>query len=162
MSEYRLAEKPALDALAALGWQVLSPAQALAMREEENRVILKPVLVDALRTLNGIGAEDAEAIYNDLATLSDNEEWQRKLRGGQPPLSSRASPLSYAFTAEASASINGISTKSPSRATLPSVHPTECFCQLSAVTAPAGCPSVMALCAKLAIAASSKTSLAGR
>lgn len=82
MSEYRLAEKPALDALAAMGWQVLSPAQALAMREEENRVILKPVLIDALRTINGIGAEDTEAIYNDLSTLSDNEEWQRKLRGG--------------------------------------------------------------------------------
>ena len=82
MSEYRLAEKPALDALAALGWQMLSPAQALAMREEENRVILKPVLVEALRSINGIGAGDAEAIYNDLATLTDNEEWQRKLRGG--------------------------------------------------------------------------------
>lgn len=82
MSEYRLAEKPALNALVAMGWQMLSPAQALAMREEENRVILKPVLIDALRTLNGIGADDAEAIYNDLSTLSDNEEWQRKLRGG--------------------------------------------------------------------------------
>lgn len=82
MSEYRLAEKPALDALAAMGWQVLSPGQALAMREEENRVILKPVLIEALRTINGISAEDAEAIYNDLSMLSDNEEWQRKLRGG--------------------------------------------------------------------------------
>ncbi|SBV33200.1 Type I site-specific deoxyribonuclease, HsdR family [uncultured Sphingopyxis sp.] len=82
MSEYRLAEKPALDALVAMGWQVLSTAQALVMREEENRVILKPVLIEALRTLNSIGAEDAEAIYSDLSTLSDNEEWQRKLRGG--------------------------------------------------------------------------------
>ncbi|OHD05593.1 type I restriction endonuclease subunit R [Sphingopyxis sp. RIFCSPHIGHO2_12_FULL_65_19] len=82
MSEYRLAERPALDALEAMGWQVLSPAQALAMREEENRVILRCALIDALRRLNGIGEADAEAIYNDLATLSDNEEWQRKLRGG--------------------------------------------------------------------------------
>lgn len=82
MSEYRLAEKPALDALVSMGWQMLAPAKALAMREEENRVILKPVLIEALRSLNGIGLEDAEAIYNDLATLSDNEEWQRKLRGG--------------------------------------------------------------------------------
>ncbi|MDT0576499.1 type I restriction endonuclease subunit R [Croceicoccus sp. F390] len=82
MSEYRLAEKPAMEVLEALGWLVLSPAQALSMRVEENRVILKPVLIEALRELNGIGAEDAEAIYNDLATLSDNEEWQRKLRGG--------------------------------------------------------------------------------
>lgn len=82
MSEYRLAEKPTLDALTAMGWQVLPPVQALAMREEENRVILKPVLIDAVRTLNGIGADDAEAIYNDLATLSDNKDWQQKLRGG--------------------------------------------------------------------------------
>ncbi|MFN3748936.1 MAG: type I restriction endonuclease subunit R [Sphingorhabdus sp.] len=82
MSEYRLAEKPALDALVSMGWQMLAPAKALAMREEENRVILKPVLIDALRRLNGIGEADAEAIYADLATLSDNEDWQRKLRGG--------------------------------------------------------------------------------
>lgn len=82
MSEYRLAEKPALDALVAMGWQTLSPAAALSMRLEENRVILKPVLIAALRDLNGIGEADAEAIYADLATLSDNEEWQRKLRGG--------------------------------------------------------------------------------
>lgn len=82
MSEYRLAEMPALDALAALGWQELPPAQALAMREEENRVILKPVLIAVLRDFNGISGADAEATYNDLATLSDNEEWQRKLRGG--------------------------------------------------------------------------------
>lgn len=82
MSEYRLAEKPALDALVGMGWQALSPAAALAMRVEENRVILKPVLIEALRDLNGIGEADAEAIYADLATLSDNEDWQRKLRGG--------------------------------------------------------------------------------
>ncbi|MFY9349088.1 MAG: type I restriction endonuclease subunit R [Sphingobium sp.] len=82
MSEYRLAEKPALDAMAAMGWQALSPAAALAMRVEENRVILKPVLIAALRDLNGICEADAEAIYADLTTLSDNEDWQRKLRGG--------------------------------------------------------------------------------
>ena len=82
MSEYRLAEKPAMEVLAALGYQPHAPEAALAMRVEENRVILKPVLIEALQALNGIGAEDAEAIYNDLATLSDNEDWQRKLRGG--------------------------------------------------------------------------------
>lgn len=40
------------------------------------------MLIDALRRLNDMGEADAEAVYNDLATLSDNEEWQRKLRGG--------------------------------------------------------------------------------
>ncbi len=82
MSEYRLAEKPAMKVLGALGYQPLKPEAALAMRVEENRVILKPVLIAALQALNGIGAGDAEAVYNDLATLSDNEDWQRKLRGG--------------------------------------------------------------------------------
>jgi type I restriction enzyme R subunit len=82
MSEYRLAEKPAMEVLAALGYQTLEPEAALAMRVEENRVILKPVLIAALQALNGIGAGDAEAVYNDLATLTDNEDWQRKLRGG--------------------------------------------------------------------------------
>ncbi|PBN41649.1 type I restriction endonuclease subunit R [Sphingobium sp. D43FB] len=82
MSEYRLAEKPAMEVLAALGYQPLAPEAALALRVEENRVILKPVLIAALQALNGIGAGDAEAVYNDLATLSDNEEWQRNLRGG--------------------------------------------------------------------------------
>lgn len=81
MSEYRLAEKPTLDALTALGYRLLSPDAAMAMRQEENRVILKPVLVEALQALNGISAADAEAIYGELSTLSDNEEWQRKLRG---------------------------------------------------------------------------------
>ena len=82
MSEYRLAEKPAMEVLTALGYQPLAPEAALAMRVEDNRVILKPLLIAALRALNDIGAGDAEAVYNDLATLSDNEDWQRKLRGG--------------------------------------------------------------------------------
>lgn len=81
MSEYRLAEKPTLDALTALGYRLLAPEAAMVMREEENRVILKPVLVEALQSLNGIGAADAEAIHADLSRLADNEEWQRKLRG---------------------------------------------------------------------------------
>lgn len=83
MSEYRLAEKPTLDALSALGYQPLSPEAATAMRGEENLVILKPVLIEALQTLNAMGVADAEAIYGELSRLSDNEEWQRKLRGAQ-------------------------------------------------------------------------------
>ena len=35
MSEYRLAEKPAMDVLVALGYQPLSPEAALAMRGEK-------------------------------------------------------------------------------------------------------------------------------
>jgi type I restriction enzyme R subunit len=96
VSEYRLAEKPTLDALIAMGYRPLSPEAALAIREEENRVILKSVLVEALQALNGIGAADAEAIYGELSTLSDNEEWQRKLRGAysrRPNAESRDRPI---------------------------------------------------------------------
>lgn len=82
MSEYRLAEKPALDALTVMGYVPLHPETAMVMRQEANRVLLKPVLIEALQALNdGLGAEDAEAIYSDLSILSDNEEWQRRLRG---------------------------------------------------------------------------------
>ena len=82
MSEYRLAEKPALDALTAMGYVALHPEAVMLMRQEANRVLLKPVLVEALQSLNeGLGAEDADAIYSDLSPLSDNEEWQRRLRG---------------------------------------------------------------------------------
>ncbi|UGY18605.1 type I restriction endonuclease subunit R [Bradyrhizobium septentrionale] len=82
MSEYRLAEKPALDALMAMGYVALHPEAAMAMRQEANRVLLKPVLIEALQALNeGMGVEDAKAIYSDLSTLSDGEEWQRRLRG---------------------------------------------------------------------------------
>ena len=82
MSEYRLAEKPSIDALTAMGYVALHPEAAMAMRHEANRVILKPVLIESLQKLNeGLSVEDADAVYSDLITLSDNEEWQRRLRG---------------------------------------------------------------------------------
>jgi type I restriction enzyme R subunit len=82
MNEFRLAEKPALDALIAMGYDALHHEAAMLMREEAHRVLLKPVLMEALQELNeGLGVEDAEAIYSDLSNLSDNEEWQRRLRG---------------------------------------------------------------------------------
>ena len=62
MSEYRLAEKPALDALTSMGYAALHHEAAMLMRQEANRVLLKPMLIEALQALNeGLGAEDAEA-----------------------------------------------------------------------------------------------------
>lgn len=82
MSEFRLAERPAIEALRALGYTPLSAHTALTMRGEENRVLLRSVMVAALQSLNSIDAVGAEDVYNDLSILSDNEEWQRRLRGG--------------------------------------------------------------------------------
>lgn len=81
MSEYRLAEKPTLNALVKLGYKPLSPEAALQMRVEENRSLLKPIFMEVLQVLNDIGTADAEAIYGELSILSDNEDWQSKLRG---------------------------------------------------------------------------------
>ncbi|MHC2423308.1 type I restriction enzyme R subunit [Bradyrhizobium elkanii] len=82
MSEYRLAEKPALDILTTMGYVAVHAEAAMLMRQEANRVLLKPVLIETLKALNdGLSNQDAEAIYSDLSTLSDNEEWQRRLRG---------------------------------------------------------------------------------
>lgn len=49
MSEYRLAEKPALDALTTMSYVALHHEAAMLMRQEANRVLLKPVLIEALR-----------------------------------------------------------------------------------------------------------------
>lgn len=51
MSEYRIAEKPAMEALAALVFQSLEPKATMAMRVEENGVTLKPLPVMALSEL---------------------------------------------------------------------------------------------------------------
>lgn len=60
MSEYRLAEKPALDALIAMGYAALHHEAAMVMRQEANRVLLKPVLIEALQALNeGLGSAAA-------------------------------------------------------------------------------------------------------
>ncbi len=45
VSEYRLAEKPALDALTTMGYATLHSEAAMTMRQEANRVLLKPALV---------------------------------------------------------------------------------------------------------------------
>jgi type I restriction enzyme, R subunit len=82
MSEYRLAEKPALDALAAMGWQVLSPPPSVGdarggkPRHPQARADRRPA--QAQRHRRGGCRGDLQR----PATLSDNEEWQRKLRGG--------------------------------------------------------------------------------
>ena len=52
VTEHPLAAKPVIDAWIGTGRKALSPSAASAMRWEENRVTLKPVLIDALRRLN--------------------------------------------------------------------------------------------------------------
>ena len=68
----------ALIALAGSAGRIPEAAMAMPVK---NRVILKPVLVEALQTSRSTAGRPPRRIYGELSTLSDNEEWQRKLRG---------------------------------------------------------------------------------
>lgn len=84
------AERPALKVLKSFGYDILSPKKVFDMRGTENRVLLRPVLIEAIKRLNKLTDADADAVANDLANLDDNEEWLRTLRG-DGRLSSRKS-----------------------------------------------------------------------
>jgi type I restriction enzyme, R subunit len=79
--EFLLAEKPCVDALAALGYGYLPLEQAEAARDGLNNVLLRPVLVEAVQRLNGVSEDVARAVYSELLGRTDNEEWLALLRG---------------------------------------------------------------------------------
>ena len=80
-SEWQLAEKPTIQALKDMGYNVVTKAEHEALRDGENQVLFRPHLVDAIKCLNGLSDEDAQAAYVDLISKNDNEEWLGILRG---------------------------------------------------------------------------------
>lgn len=81
-NEYTLVEKPILDTLVAeYGYRFVPPDEHPSLRARENEVLFRPVLIDALRRLNSLDESTAKAIFNDLAALTDNETWVKRLRG---------------------------------------------------------------------------------
>ncbi|AWV88520.1 type I restriction endonuclease subunit R [Bradymonas sediminis] len=81
MSEESAVEIPGLRFLETLGYTELSAAEVNAQRESLERVLLKDTLVDALMRINHVPRETALSVYNELAGLSDNEAWFKRLRG---------------------------------------------------------------------------------
>ena len=80
--EYTLVEKPIIELLKGMGYAYIAPSQHPKLRgNRENEVLFRPLLIDALCRINGIGADDARTIYNDLARTTDNERWIAILRG---------------------------------------------------------------------------------
>ena len=79
--EYRLAEKPCIDGLMALGYTYLSPAQHDDQRDGQNHVIVRSILIEAIQRINQVPEEVARAVYQDLLGKTDNEEWTQLLRG---------------------------------------------------------------------------------
>ena len=90
-SEWKLAEKPTIDALESLGYEFIPQATHYGLRDGENQVLFRPHLVDALKRLNGISEADAQAAYAELITKNDNQEWLALLRGSfSRPVSGQA------------------------------------------------------------------------
>ncbi|WP_256359954.1 type I restriction endonuclease subunit R [Thalassospira sp. TSL5-1] len=80
-SEWQLAEKPTIQALKGMGYTIVTKAEHEALRDGDNQVLFRPHLVDAIKRLNGLSDEDAQAAYVELVGKTDNEEWLHILRG---------------------------------------------------------------------------------
>ena len=81
-NEYTLVEKPILDTLTGeYGYRYIHPDEHPSLRTRENEVLFKPLLIAALVRINGIPKATAEAVFNDLAGVSDNQRWTEILRG---------------------------------------------------------------------------------
>ncbi len=82
-TEYTLVEKPIIDFLGAMTpkYRYIHPSQHESLRPRENEVLFKPLLIDALVQINDIPEGAAQAIYQDLASISDNQRWIEVLRG---------------------------------------------------------------------------------
>lgn len=80
-NEYTLVEKPIIEALQRGGYRYISRFRHPFLRSRENEVLFRPLLINALVRLNKIPKDAAEAIYNELAGLTDNERWLEILRG---------------------------------------------------------------------------------
>ena len=81
-NEYTLVEKPILDALTVqYGYRYIHPDEHEDLRSRENEVLFKPLVIDALVRINGIPESTAEAVFNDLAQIADNQKWVEVLRG---------------------------------------------------------------------------------
>lgn len=80
-AEWKLAEKPTIEGLEALGYSFIRKADHDSLRDGDNHVLFRPHLVEALQRINGISEEDARAVYTELLAKTDNEEWLSLLRG---------------------------------------------------------------------------------
>jgi len=79
--EYSLVEEPSIDILQHLGYQWLKPSKNEEARDGLNQVILKDVFIEAVCRINEIDQETARSVYNEILSVTDNEQWTYILRG---------------------------------------------------------------------------------
>lgn len=80
-NELTLVELPILRYMEGMGYRVIPSSEHPALRTRENEVLFKPLVVRALCRLNDLDQDTAQAIYNELAGISDNQRWVDILRG---------------------------------------------------------------------------------
>ncbi|MBR9972041.1 type I restriction endonuclease subunit R [Magnetospirillum sulfuroxidans] len=80
-SEWTLAEKPTIECLQGMGYRFVPSSDHHALRDGENHTLFRPILIDAIRRINGVAEADARAAYVELLAKDDNEEWLGILRG---------------------------------------------------------------------------------
>ena len=81
MSEYTNVEKPAIEALQAMGYRYLTAKQIDKLREDEHFVLLRDQVVDAVMRINDVPRVTAESVYGGLVSLKENEKWFERFRG---------------------------------------------------------------------------------
>lgn len=79
--EWTFAEKPIIDALKGIGYGFLDPKNHDENRDAQNHVIFKPIFIEAIKRINNLNEVDAQSVYQELVSKSDNEEWTNILRG---------------------------------------------------------------------------------
>lgn len=76
-----LVEQPCLDILQNLGYTYLPAQENQQARDGLNYVLLRDECIAALMRINSITEADARAVYQDLQSVQDNEQWFSYLRG---------------------------------------------------------------------------------
>lgn len=79
--EYALAELPVITYLDSIGYNWLKPEKNEDARDGLNNVILRDEFKDAICRINNVGARTAQAVYQELLSVQDNDRWTNILRG---------------------------------------------------------------------------------
>lgn len=79
--EWTHAENPTIAALVAMGYAFIPPEDHESLRDGPNHVLLRPHVVEALKSINGLSEADAQAAFGELVGQADNAKWLSLLRG---------------------------------------------------------------------------------
>lgn len=65
-----------------LGYEYVKPQEFSKLREFENEYLITPLLLDAIKRINGIDSDEAQSVIREVKKLDSNEEFLNVFRGG--------------------------------------------------------------------------------